>query len=88
VPAAGAHARTAGWSGVAGYARLTTSARTALTVRARASTIATVCAPAAPSSLGEITLTPVLRVTGRFLLRADLRTDWSNRACSSARAAR
>jgi len=49
-------------------------------VRAEASTIADGVRTGSAQSLGEITLTPVLRVTGRFLLRADLRTDWSNRA--------
>ena len=81
VPAAGAQpARTARWSGIAGYARLTTSARTALSVRAEGFHDRDGARTGTPQSLGEITLTPELRVTPRFLLRADLRTDWSNRA--------
>jgi len=81
VPAAGGPpARTAGWSGVAGYARLTTSARTALILRAESFHDRDGARTGTPQSLGEITLTPELRVTPGFLVRADLRTDWSNRA--------
>ena len=37
------------------------------------------CRTGTPQTLGEVTFTPEFRVTTRFILRGDVRRDWSDR---------
>jgi hypothetical protein len=81
VPAAGPQpAGTAGWSGVAGYVRLTATERLALIVRGESFRDRDGARTGVAQTLSELTLTPELRVAPRFVLRGDLRIDRSSEA--------
>ena len=71
--------RPAQWSGAAGYARWQASERFALAARGEVFDDLDGVRTGLSQTLTEITLTPELRVTPRFILRADLRADRSSR---------
>jgi hypothetical protein len=75
-----AQSNPAQWSGAAAYVRWQAGARSALTVRAETFDDRDGVRTGQEQTLSEITLTPELRVTPRFVLRADLRRDLSNHA--------
>ncbi len=70
---------TATWSGIAGYLRFTATNRVALVVRGEGFHDRDGVRTGTRQTLTEVTLTPEFRVTPRFVLRGDLRTDWSDR---------
>ena len=69
---------TATWSGVAGYLRFAATDRAALVVRGEGLRDRDGVRTGVSQTLTEVTLTPEFRVTTRFVLRADLRADWSD----------
>ena len=69
---------TASWSGIAGYARFGVSDAFALCLRAEYFNDADGARTGVVQKLKEVTLTPELKVSSHFLLRADLRVDWSD----------
>ena len=71
--------RPAQWSGVAGYARWQATERFALAARGEVFDDLDGVRTGLSQTLSEGTLTPELRVTPRFILRADLRADRSSR---------
>jgi hypothetical protein len=79
VPAVGPRpARTAEWSGEAGYLRFAASDRWALILRGERFRDFDGARTGVPQTLSEVTLTPELRVSPRFILRGDLRVDRSS----------
>lgn len=68
----------ANWSGVAGYLRWQAQESLALTVRGETFDDPDGVRTGISQTLSEFTLTPEWRVTPRFILRADLRTDRSS----------
>jgi hypothetical protein len=70
---------TANWSGVAGYLRFTATDGVAVVLRGEGFRDRDGVRTGTPQTLGEVTLTPEFRVTPRFILRGDLRRDWSDR---------
>ncbi len=77
---AGGGVRDSTWQGVAGYARYTVSARTAVTARAEWFDDPQGARTQYSQALNEVTLTPEFRVHPMFVVRGDLRRDQSNRA--------
>jgi hypothetical protein len=75
-----AQADPAQWSGAAAYVRWQASARSAVTVRAETFDDRDGVRTGQAQTLSEITLTPELHLTPRFVLRADLRKDLSTHA--------
>ena len=71
--------RPAQWSGAAGYARWQATERFALVARGEVFSDLDGARTGVSQTLTEGTLTPELRVTPRFILRADVRSDHSNR---------
>lgn len=79
VPAIGPQASSTGrWLGAAGYVRLAATERWALIVRGERFWDRDGIRTGVTQTLSELTLTPELHVTPRFLVRADLRADHSN----------
>lgn len=77
-PAApGGSAGSAEWSGAAGYVRWQVRGAFAMIVRAESFNDRDGVRTGVPQTLSEATLTPELRVSPRFVLRADLRADRS-----------
>ena len=70
--------RTATWSGIVGYARFGLSDRFALILRGEYFADPDGARTGVEQYLKEITLTPEWRISSHFLVRADLRVDWSN----------
>jgi hypothetical protein len=70
---------TATWSGVAGYLRFTATDGIALVLRGEGFRDRDGVRTGTPQTLGEVTFTPEFRVTTRFILRGDVRRDWSDR---------
>lgn len=69
---------TASWSGIAGYARFGISDAFALCLRAEYFNDRDGARTGFAQKLKEITLTPELKISPHFVVRADLRVDWSN----------
>jgi hypothetical protein len=70
---------TATWRGIAGYARFGLSDRLALNLRGEYFADPDGARTGVAQYLKEVTLTPEWRLSSHFLVRADLRFDWSNR---------
>jgi hypothetical protein len=66
------------WSGAAGYARFTVTPSFALVVRGESFDDRDGFRTGTAQTLSEFTLTPELRLTPHFLVRADARVDRSN----------
>jgi hypothetical protein len=75
-----AQSRPAEWSGAAAYVRWQACARGAMTVRVETFDDRDGVRTGQAQTLSEVTFTPELRLTPRFVLRADLRRDRSNHA--------
>jgi hypothetical protein len=71
--------RPAQWSGGAAYVRWATSARSGWTMRFEIFDDRDGARTGQAQRLREVTLTPELRLTPRFVLRGDIRADRSNR---------
>jgi len=67
------------WSGIAGYARCQATERFALAARAESFRDQDGVRTGTSQTLSEVTFTPELRVSPHFVLRGDLRTDWSTK---------
>ncbi len=72
--------QTATWSGIVGYARFGLSDHFAFIFRGEYFADPEGARTGVGQYLKEVTLTPEWKITSHFLLRADLRLDWSNRA--------
>jgi hypothetical protein len=70
--------QTATWNGIVGYARFGLSDRFALNLRGELFNDPDGARTGVAQKLKEVTLTPELKVSPHFLIRADLRIDWSN----------
>ena len=70
--------QTAMWNGIVGYARFGLSDSFALVLRGELFNDRHGARTGVAQKLKEITLTPELKVSSHFLIRADLRVDWSN----------
>jgi hypothetical protein len=70
--------QTAIWNGIVGYARFGLSGTFALVLRGELFDDRDGARTGVAQKLKEITLTPELKVSSHFLIRADLRVDWSN----------
>lgn len=66
------------WKGVAGYLRVAPSPRTALTLRAEWMDDPDGARTGVAQALREMTFTPEFRPVDHFVLRAELRHDWSS----------
>jgi hypothetical protein len=73
------HGQTAMWNGVVGYARYGLSDAFALVLRGELFNDRDGARTGVAQKLKGITLTPELKASSHFLIRADLRVDWSNR---------
>jgi len=73
------HGQTAMWNGIVGYGRFGLSDSFALILRGELFDDRDGSRTGVAQKLKGITLTPELKVSSHFLIRADLRTDWSNR---------
>jgi Putative beta-barrel porin-2, OmpL-like. bbp2 len=71
--------QTATWSGIVGYARFALGRSFALNLRGELFNDPDGARTGVAQKLKEVTLTPELKVSSHFLIRADLRIDWSNR---------
>jgi hypothetical protein len=70
--------RTAMWNGIVGYARFGFSDSIALTLRGELFNDRDGARTGVAQKLKGITLTPELKASSHFLIRADLRIDWSD----------
>ncbi len=70
--------QTATWNGIVGYARFGLSDSFALNLRGELFNDPDGARTGVDQKLKEVTLTPELKVSSHFLIRADLRIDWSN----------
>jgi hypothetical protein len=70
--------RTAMWNGIVGYARFGLSDSIALVLRGELFDDRDGARTGVAQKLKEITLTPELKASSHFVIRADLRIDWSN----------
>ena len=70
--------QTAMWNGIVGYARFGLSDSFALILRGELFNDRDGARTGVAQKLKGITLTPELRVSSHFLIRAELRIDWSN----------
>jgi hypothetical protein len=77
---AGGGVRDSAWQGLAGYARYTVSGRAAVTLRGEWFDDPQGARTGFVQTLKEITLTPEFRPRPSFIIRGDLRRDWSDRA--------
>ncbi|HEU5249630.1 MAG TPA: porin [Thermoanaerobaculia bacterium] len=73
-----AQGQTATWDGIVAYARFGLDDNIALVLRGELFNDPDGARTGVAQMLKGITLTPELRVTSHFLIRADLRIDWSN----------
>jgi Putative beta-barrel porin-2, OmpL-like. bbp2 len=76
----------ASWRGVAGYARFTASPRIALAVRGEVFDDADGVRTGVAQVLKAVTVTPEFRVHPAFVVRGEVRHDWSDHAVFEARA--
>jgi hypothetical protein len=67
------------WDGAAFYAVVGISDRFGLALRAERLNDYDGARTGSPQRLGEVTLTPSYKISGHFLVRADLRQDWSDK---------
>jgi hypothetical protein len=74
-----AHGQTATWSGIVGYARFVLGDSFAVILRGELFNDRDGARTGVAQELKGITLTPELKASSHFLVRADLRVDWSNR---------
>jgi hypothetical protein len=72
--------RDSTWQGLAGYARCALSSRAAVTLRGEWFEDAEGARTGFVQTLREITITPEFRPRSMFVIRGDLRRDWSDRA--------
>jgi hypothetical protein len=72
------HSQTAMWDGIVGYARFGLSDSFALILRGELFNDRDGARTGVAQKLKGITLTPELKVSSHFLMRADFRIDWSN----------
>jgi hypothetical protein len=70
--------RTAMWNGIVGYARFGLSDSIALVLRGELFDDRDGARTGVAQKLKEITLTPELKASSHFVIRADLRIDWSD----------
>jgi hypothetical protein len=70
---------TATWSGLAGYVRYSPTDHVALTLRAEYFADPDGARTGVKQYLKEVTLTPEWRISSHFLVRGDVRVDWSSR---------
>ncbi|HSB36005.1 MAG TPA: outer membrane beta-barrel protein, partial [Thermoanaerobaculia bacterium] len=70
---------TATWGAIVGYARLGLSDSFALNLRGEYFADPDGARTGVPQYLKEVTLTPEWKISSHFLVRGDLRVDWSNR---------
>jgi len=70
--------QTAMWNGIVGYARFGLSDSIALVLRGELFDDRDGARTGVAQKLKEITLTPELKASSHFVIRADLRIDWSN----------
>jgi|WetSurMetagenome_2_1015567.scaffolds.fasta_scaffold92214_2 hypothetical protein len=68
------------WDGAALYANYGVTDRFSLALRAERLNDYEGARTGTPQRLEEVTLTPAYKIGGHFVLRVDLRQDWSNRA--------
>jgi hypothetical protein len=77
-PNAVTQGETAMWNGIVGYARFGLTDTFALILRGEFFNDRDGARTGVAQKLKEVTLTPELKVSPRFVVRADLRVDWSN----------
>jgi hypothetical protein len=77
-PNAVTQGETAMWNGIAGYARFGLTDTFALILRGEFFNDRDGARTGVAQKLKEVTLTPELKVSPRFVVRADLRVDWSD----------
>jgi len=70
---------TATWGGIVGYARFGLSDSFALNLRGEYFADPDGVRTGVPQYLKEVTLTPEWKISSHFVVRGDLRLDWSNR---------
>jgi hypothetical protein len=70
--------QTAMWNGIVGYARFGSSESFALILRGELFNDRDGARTGVAQKLKGITLTPELKASSHFLIRADLRIDWSD----------
>lgn len=70
--------QTATWNGIVGYARFGLSESFTLNLRGELFNDPDGARTGVAQKLKEVTLTPELKVSSHFVIRADLRIDWSN----------
>lgn len=82
----GAASADISWKGIAGYARFTASPRVALTLRGEVFDDTDGARTGVVQVLKGLTLTPEFRVHPRFVVRGEVRRDWSDTAVFETRA--